>query len=283
MYNDCFAFFQQNGLSFFNIELAKAMLLQGEMEPLLRACAMPDIGYLDWWCVEECHCMCGADHVGWDRVLILALNAYMCLNILYCKPDLWDSASGRCEDRDYRLTKGYQSMVEDCTSHAVSEVQGYPHREFFGVAMNEAASGRLSVDAFLARAGDPSYHATSSDVRLVSRMLQGMGLPAELVMYILDAAEYVPRRRLKVPHDPLHGENKRELERYLTHCWETLLRCEMMATALGATIPWNSFVSEHIIWSWGPKPSGMYKEIHREPHPPGLLQARWRSCYYEFL
>ena len=50
----------------------------------------------------------------------------------------------------------------------------------------------------------------------------------ELVMIIMEFADYKPRRTLEVPHDPLHPTNRKALDQYLEHCWQSILWCDMM-------------------------------------------------------
>lgn len=62
-----------------------------------------------------------------------ALSAYLCLNVAYCFPELWDEAAGRTKEEDYRHTKAYQHMLRDCAAPgSASEGVTYPHRWFFG-------------------------------------------------------------------------------------------------------------------------------------------------------
>lgn len=55
--NDCYEFFQKNTESFYNIEVVKTLLLYGAMEPILRVCAHPDVGFAKWESQCQCYCM----------------------------------------------------------------------------------------------------------------------------------------------------------------------------------------------------------------------------------
>ena len=293
--NECYRFLAENGPAFFNLDIAKALVLHGQMEPLLRVCARPDVQYLHWWSARECYDM-PAD-IGLDQVAKMALSAYLCLNVLYCKPELWDFGSGRAPDRDYRLTHGYQRMVRECTmSHKRSTIATYPHRQFFGIASGHFKDsrepwemtisgnhngldgkmvfpyGQLSAEAFLSHdTSQQTYLATMDDVHTVRGLLRKTGLPAELALAVMEAADYVPRRRLAIPHDPLHLDNAGELMHYLKYSWQVLVRCDMLVRELGDTIPWHFMIASCIVDLWGvsyhnsyaypsspPKPGSMY-------------------------
>ncbi len=81
----------------------------------------------------------------------------------------------------------------------------------------------------------------------------GKGLPTEISLAILDEAGYVPCRRLRIAHDPLHGENEAELTKYLTECWLLLVRTQVVAEALGLKIEWGSYILSTIEGLWGCK------------------------------
>ncbi|KAH8880503.1 hypothetical protein GQ53DRAFT_813247 [Thozetella sp. PMI_491] len=263
-YNDCWEFFDVNEAAFFNLELVKTLLLMGEMEPVLRACAHPENDYLEWWMKQQCMCM-DAD-IGWNHVAQMALNSYLCLNLLCSKPAVWNPAAGRTEANDYRLTRCYQNTVRYCcASDMTSTVATYPHKFFYGVAENQFRSmpvareqdrwghlkhkhpsGLLTVDEFLTFERICPYQPSGADVSTVRQMLYRMGLPMELVLDIMEAGDYTISRRLKVPHDPLHPDNAEDLRYYLDHCWQILVCCDMMSVALGDPIPWAALVSQYI-------------------------------------
>ena len=54
--NDCYRFFDVNKSAFFNLEVVKALLLYGEMEPVLRVCAHEFNDLASWWSVAQCYC-----------------------------------------------------------------------------------------------------------------------------------------------------------------------------------------------------------------------------------
>jgi hypothetical protein len=55
-YTECYRFHQIQSAGYFNMELVKTLLVYGEMEPLLRVCAHPDVAIDSWWHVDECGC-----------------------------------------------------------------------------------------------------------------------------------------------------------------------------------------------------------------------------------
>lgn len=157
--------------------------------------------------------------------------------------------------------KMYQYMLHQCTlSGMTSEVATHPHRQFFGIADGQfrryGALGRstmrsphylygsVSFEHFLNCEAPTESKPGHSDVAHVQQILHSKGLPMELVLEIMDLAEYTPRGRLRVPHHPFHRNNWDELEKYLKFCWQVLVRCDMMASALGMAIPWEELVSD---------------------------------------
>ena len=204
--------------------------------------------------------------VGWDQIVQMALQAYIRLNLLLCLPKTWDPHSGKTELTDYRRLFQYQEMVHDTTYHGgLSDVEKYPHRLFFGIhpkqfeqtvsrnksmkrkkyelALNNGEKiktipyGKLSYNEFLnfeyAEDEEREHMPSETDVSWVRDMLLSRGLPMELALDVLESAEYHPRQRLLVDHDPLHPENREQLVKYLTFCWQLLVRCDMFATELG--------------------------------------------------
>ena len=106
------------------------------------------------------------------------------------------------------------------------------------------------------------------DVPQVQQILSSRGLPAELVLDIMELAGYhAGEGRLKVPHDPFHRENRDELAKYLKYCWELLVRCEMLANVIGKVIPWEKLI---------------YRSLVPLLQPAGMEYTRqWRDRYAE--
>jgi hypothetical protein len=193
-----------------------------------------------------------------------ALLPYICLNVIHCFPETWDPASGRTDNKDYRRMRIYQYMLKQCTmADLTSEVTAYPHRRFFGIADDQFSStsdvglpnknsihpyGVMSFDKFLTCDNPRIVPAPApADVPVVRQILRSMGLPMELVLDIMELAEYEPRGRLQVPNDPFHPANREELDKYLKYCWQVLVRCDMMGAAIGMAIPWRKVVSDVMV------------------------------------
>ncbi|KAK4225241.1 hypothetical protein QBC38DRAFT_483421 [Podospora fimiseda] len=268
--NSCYEFFWVNGEAFFNLELVKTLLLYGEMDIIFRVCAFPEVDLRTWWQMPRCYDE--QPDAGWDTLCRTALLPYIALNVIYCFPETWDPASGKINEKDYRQMRIYQYMVKHCTfSGTTSEVATYPHRQFFGIADGQFRLfysndfrlpgpglsplvypyGLVSFEEFLNCDSDGVTTVESkpaaSDIPQVWQILHGKGLPMELILKILEMAEYAPRGRLQVPHDPFHRDNREELGKYLKFCWEVLVRCDMMAGALGMVIPWRELVSSTMV------------------------------------
>lgn len=298
--NDCGRFYKDNRDAFYNIELVKTLLLYGKMEPILRICTHPDVDYEVWH--EQAQCYDTVNHwlffaswevekkawqptiwqnydAGWDQVYKSALRAYLCLNILYCFPSLWDSALA-----DYRSTKLYQRTLRVCTySGGTSVLAQYPHKAFFGiedgqftyytkpqvefavkynlfnehwdmwwhlraVSGNEFPYGVAPIEEVHNSTKDfkGNYLPDRSAVNFVNELLRRKGLPQELILDILEEAQYTVKRRLALPHDPFHPENRSELHAYVKYCWKLLINCSMMAEALGVLIDWRSLIYEFL-------------------------------------
>lgn len=56
-YPGCYRFFEQHKAAFFNVELVKTLILYGDMEPILRVCAHPDVAIGSWWDAIDCQCV----------------------------------------------------------------------------------------------------------------------------------------------------------------------------------------------------------------------------------
>lgn len=106
-------------------------------------------------------------------------------------------------------------------------------------------------------------------------MLCFKGLPIELALDVMELAGYEAKRRLNIPHDPLHPYNRKELAQYLKYCWQLLVRCDMMAKALDMKIPWKVLISSSIVRLWGSSTCGYarwYKpSTNWEDQPQSLL------------
>jgi hypothetical protein len=55
--NDCYQFEEENGKGFFNLEIAKLLIIHGELEPVLRACTRKEFDFKSWEQVAQCGCM----------------------------------------------------------------------------------------------------------------------------------------------------------------------------------------------------------------------------------
>ncbi|KAI1198779.1 hypothetical protein F5X97DRAFT_298259 [Nemania serpens] len=288
--NVCYEFNSVNGKAFFDVEIVKALILYGEIEPVMRLCAHPDFGFRSWWSVGQCQC--GPNDAGWDLICKNALDAYLCLNTLYCFPEIWDPESGATAKNDYRLTKCYRRVLRGCTaSGSTSEFAALPHRQFFGIADGQFKShltvwgatrwGHIGSQAaddmrdpflhmpferFLEHDARAPYLPHAADLGHVRWTLCAKGLPIELALDIMDLAGYTAQRRLKIPHDPFHRDNREELVPYLTYCWMLLVRCDMVAKALGDEIPWKNLISTAMAAFWGLN----YKSHKQSAH------NRWR-------
>ncbi|KAJ5387668.1 hypothetical protein N7509_010209 [Penicillium cosmopolitanum] len=264
----CYAW-ESNEFGFINLEVVKMLLMLGELDPILQACAHPDVGLSGWYYAAICDCSETPDVLGWDMVHDSALLAYIVLNIALCFPQICDPTAGRTDETDYRHTGFYQYMLREITrSLAPSEATSYPHQQFFGIPHDHFCEeddmhknidkkhwlhrtniierghyGVLSFDEFLnlERPLPDQYQPSESDVESAKQELLSKCLPLEIVFMIMNFADYKAKRILKVPHDPLHPDNRAELNQYLDQCWQIIIGCEIMSNALGrGTIDWQN-------------------------------------------
>lgn len=273
--NGCFDFYEINNLGYLNMEVVKTLLVSGDMEPILRACAHPDNDLQTWWSLASCECGAEFPSLGWDHVYERALDAYICLNVLYCFPMIQDHHS---DEQDYRRTRCYQKLIRE-NGILGTEAIRLLHLEFFGIGANQFSAyprareggqfehlgeglrgrdlersypyGLMHIQDFLEFETVASHLPTESEVIHVTWMLGEKGLPVEISSSIMELADYEPRRRLKVPHDPFHRDNKAELERYLSCCWNVLIRCDILGKALGEPIDWDACLTKCLVLTLG--------------------------------
>ncbi|KAJ5377006.1 hypothetical protein N7509_013892 [Penicillium cosmopolitanum] len=110
-----------NDEAIFNNNFVLTLLLYGEMEPILRVCAHPE-NYLRFW--HDGSYFEGPHDLGWEELCRQMLSVYVSLNVAYCFPETWDSASGRTEEKDYRNARFYQqTLIESASSSEVDELR----------------------------------------------------------------------------------------------------------------------------------------------------------------
>ncbi|KAK7216187.1 hypothetical protein V2G26_004190 [Clonostachys chloroleuca] len=203
--NDCYCFMQVNGEAFFNLEITKTLLIQGEIDTILNIFSHPDVDYSEWWNQAECHCNACEFNIGLDQIYNMALRSYITLNALLHFPQLYDHALSHSEDaNDYRQLVAYQKMVRETTkTNPTTEVATYPHRQFLGIT--QAQSYELTN---LREPRTPEEPAKSGKPSI----LEVVGVP----------------RGLAVPDHPFHPDNLDELQLYLEYCWKLMLRCVLL-------------------------------------------------------
>lgn len=280
-------------------EQTKALLMYGEMDTLFRLAAHPRVWFSRMWSEEE---WANSHGFGLSKMLDAALQAYICLNVVTLRPELYDdpsreayilaeSAAGRNtygkEEYDYRLTAAYQTMLLTCTGlpyGCCCDAHTFPHREFFGVRRGQY---RESYDATqygrwqrnhlgtqrveeLAHSTFQGVHVPSKvDVVAVLNMLGTKGLPTELALQILDAAGYAPVGRIPIKDDPFHAANAEELKKYISYCWKLLVRLEMLYTESihGLTLDWEAEVSRTLCRLFNMPGRSLFSGVFKEDHP----------------
>lgn len=253
-------------------EQTKTMLMYGEMDALFRLAVHPDVYFHRLW---DGDIYANSAGFGLKKLMDAMLRAYLCLNVLVVKPELWDSASRTAylkaeegahrttfshEVYDYRFTAAYQRMLVCCTGIPYGayyhEAHTYPHRDFFGVPRGmfryddpyqgqktgKPGTGRV---ADLAEGDFRNFHlASKADVEAALAMLRRKGLPTDVALQVLQWAEYRCVGRLRRRDDPLHVDNADELKKYLSFCWKILVRIDMLVQECGKMLDWESDVAD---------------------------------------
>ncbi|KAF6816883.1 hypothetical protein CPLU01_13746 [Colletotrichum plurivorum] len=272
--NDCRNFWEVNDVGLRRWELVRVLLVKGELEPILRLREHEWFSYCDWWDLRLCDCGSGDDDSSSNKLYERALLSFLCLSIFRHRPETWPSNSA--DGKDYRLTKMYQHTLREATKTGeTAPLPSIMHRPLYGISEDQFSAyprardvarwahlgeyywdldrnypeGQLSYDEFLSFEKENVYVPHEDDIPPVRQTLTTAGnLPTELVDQIMKIAEYVPRRRLKVAHDPLHPDNKTELDAYLAECWAVVVRCEVFARAmLDEDLEWHARV-KYQLW-----------------------------------
>ncbi|KAF4442270.1 hypothetical protein FACUT_2087 [Fusarium acutatum] len=106
--------------------------------------------------------------------------------------------------------------------------------------------GLMSYEDFLNFEKPMGFQPLPSDIKHVRWVLCQQGLPVELSDCILEYADYTPRGNLPVPEKPLHPRCRDELNRYLEHCWQLVVRCYMLGHELGDKMDIEALVREEV-------------------------------------
>ncbi|KAF2019058.1 hypothetical protein BU24DRAFT_476092 [Aaosphaeria arxii CBS 175.79] len=282
-------------------ELLRTLILYGEMEPLFRIAAHPQVNLVKMWTD-----MGGYGDLagrGISQLKEAALLAYVCLNVFYLKPELYDPTMRRQmlkekskrhaqtlplevyeqEVYDYRLTTAYQQMLVFCTgtggTYPHQGAHKIPHREFYGVpfGMYNASYipwnivtpryhfnhfGTVPLRDLVDKKFPQKYVPSKNDIPVVHKIFRK--LPTEIVLMILEFADYTPKGRLNAHADPLHIDNASELKKYLAYCWKLLVRVDMLMKANGTLLDWEYEVAEVIHKLFGVPYPPMSKLVERE-------------------
>lgn len=128
---------------------------------------------------------------------------------------------------------------------------------FFGIARGtlqpeggyndeEVLVGRFPLARLYGKEAQSKHVPSYFDVDSVESILRSRGLPTELVIEIMDLAEYRAQSRLVLRDYPLHPSNGEELRKYLSYCWRLMVRCDELANACGRPIDWGNEVRDCI-------------------------------------
>lgn len=253
----------RNYLSYDQIEVIKVLILRNEMEPVLQIIAHPSVkldpAWERWFNVERDY--------GLKSLFYLPLMSYLCLNMLLQKPELYDDTAKTRHIQspvpgttvvpdesflDYRLTRAYQMTVLYCTN---ATRQSLPHQAFFGLSHSTRERRWDFLETFSKQCGtmpftkfksvlgvSPEYPAHPNDVDGIIQTLKEKGLPTELCLTVIDFVDFTPSRRSLVVDDPLHHDNASELRKYLTYCWQLLIRANIVMRSRSLNIDWSNAV-----------------------------------------
>ncbi|KAF2020355.1 hypothetical protein BU24DRAFT_205 [Aaosphaeria arxii CBS 175.79] len=278
-------------------ELLRTLIMFGEMDTLFCLAAHPEIRLRDMWAQgNNFHFDLGG--LGPSELKEAALLAYICLNVFYLKPELYDPAmreqmlkerakrnekTWSPELYDYRLTAAYQQMLVYTTGTGYPYphfgAHKIPHREFYGVPFGMYTSqvawysninlhltqkyGTLPLQDLVDKDFPQKYVPSKGDMPKVHDIFRALKLPTEITLAILDFADYTPRGRLNTHADPLHIDNASELKKYLAYCWKLLIRVDMLMKAAGTHLDWEHEATEAIYKLFGVPYPQMSKEHNR--------------------
>lgn len=184
-------------------------------------------------------------------------------------------------------------MVRNVTQQCrTSEVATYPHRRFFGIEDDQFRGsdyfcikdqghwlrlgphankygyvhgkhvyGKVPFHDFLTLECPTTHEPAVLDIDQVRSILCSKGLPIELAFDVMEFADYTPKWRLNVPHDPFHPSNREELDRYLKYCWQLVVRCDVVAKGLSMKIYWEDLVTDCISQLWEARESNHRKLV----------------------
>ncbi|KAJ5904916.1 uncharacterized protein N7473_001832 [Penicillium subrubescens] len=273
------------------LEPLKILLLRNEMDTVLRISSHPSVNLYTAW---ETHFDDESDY-GLKGLFYPALISYLCLNVLLQKPELYDDDAKKsylqCPERglpvfpeesflDYRLTRAYQLMILNC---AETTTQTLPYQAFFGLSQERTYAyrasryqcGRMSFAQLKSAANMDGYRPHRDDIAEVIQTLQQKGLPTELCLTIIEFAKYTPTRRIVRADDPLHKDNVKELRKYLTYCWQLLVRGDMLMKSKNDKIDWK-FTVEYCIWTLFIEPSRRVVKLQRRSAGGLILDEPYR-------
>ena len=267
----CWEVFEEKLYEFEFTAMVKTLLLHGEMEVLLMLAAYNPERLVNTWKLWLTDCQ--ESEQGWGEVRDLALYPFVCLNMLYGKR-MASRHDDEPENQDYRKSKAYQVTLLRCTGEkqfgcylreSAFDPETFPHRQFFGVYRGQYRNTQYPPNTIrdsdqntfygkvplykLEKPHDPSsrrHIPTVSDVDEVFLSLRKCGLPTELVLEIIERADYQWQRRSPYSDNPMHPNNRDELFKYLKFCWILLVRCDLLVKACGKRIDWANDVSHCI-------------------------------------
>lgn len=264
----CRAAFVERYHEFEITAMIKTLLLHGGIDGLFMLAVYISERLARNWTMRFTDCQ-SSDQV-WREVRDLALYPFICLNVLYVMR-MSSGYDDQPEGQDYRRTKAYQVMLLRCTGakefgcylkDSALDPETFPHRQFFGVYRgqyrNDQYNGISDSDMKTFYSKMPlsklekirglshPYMPTGPDIDEVFLSLRRSGLPPEIVMDILERADYRWQRRSPYSDDPIHPDNREGLLKYLKFCWILLVRCDLLAKACGKRLDWANDVSHCI-------------------------------------
>lgn len=243
------------------IEIMKCLIMLGEIQPVLQVLSRDTVRIYSIWTAYPCD----KDDYGLKRLFNLALSSYITLNVLLQKPELYDDVAKRGHIKDpipgwtvvpdesyidYRHTFAYQRTVLECTD---TRTQALPHRAFLGFSHKQKERnpkyllqmaklcGTMRLPEFEAALGiDSKYAPDKNDTSEVMQILQRKNLPTELCLTVMEFADYSPARRSLISADPLNHQNAQELRKYLTYCWQLLIRANIVTESFSRIMDWEN-------------------------------------------
>lgn len=239
----------KNSRGTYSIGLLENLILHGEMGAVITICRNAKHGIAKWRDLRQEGST--VHHAGWLRLMRLALQAYVVLNVLYTFSNNCDPAIEEKILLNYRSTGWYQKLLLSCLeTERGMFVPSLPHRDFLGLGLktkkrsqeggDEESKGILLSDPYLGKVTFEQFMSECDDIDAahnidcfgeVRVIMRARGLPSEITNMIIAFLCQTPWSTAGLD-DPLARKNRAALRQYLKYCWTIVVRCFTVSSIL---------------------------------------------------